>query len=194
MSALNPNNPDPDPMIHLSLYASDAKAACYALDMLATRMPSLMRDGAVACAARFKSALDSAQNEIALFASIRKGYGERSTNRQKAERRNAAQIVDALLGAGYELNLNNDADEEGEGENEGLALKDWTRDRAVVLAAMFATDYETLCARLPDDKKKKRLGVFFVYGNADNGSEVVSDYHIPLEEVIGPVMEKWQDD
>ncbi len=169
-------------MLNLSLSAPDAEnivriAESYGFSELA---------------ARLSGALQSAQNEIALFASVRTEYGSRSTNRQKAERRNVAQIVDALLAAGYELNLNNDADEEGEGENEGLALKAWTRDRSVILGAMFATDDETLIARVPGTSK--RLGVFMVYGNADNGCEVVSDYHVPLEEVIGPVMEKWQDD
>ncbi len=176
----------PDPMLNLSLSSSDANEIGYLLRTLPCR-------GAdeVALSARFTSACAAARNEVELFASIRTQYGATSINRQKAERRNAAQIVDALLSAGYELNLNNDADDEGEGENEGLALKDWTRDRAVILGAMFATDDETLCARIPGTKK--RLGVFFVYGNADDGSEVVSDYHIPLEPILEPVMRNWDE-
>jgi hypothetical protein len=175
-------------LVTVTLSREDLGAAHYALEMLETRLPSLNRPAMRETIERVAVAIVAAVNEAALFAGIRKGYGGRSEARQRCERRNAAAIVDALLAAGFELNLNNDADDEGTGENEGLALADWTRSRAVILAAMFAVDCETLCARKPDDKKKRRSGVFFVYGNADDGSEVVSDYHTSLEAVIGPVM------
>ena len=56
----------------------------------------------------------------------------------------------------------------------------WTQDLNVIRNSLQACDEEWLqLAKFGEDGKMTRAGWFFlVYGNADNGSEVVSDYGI----------------
>ncbi len=159
---------------------------------IAERLRAFNGPAAKALADRFVAAVDAAEAEAELFAGIHRGYGSRSEGRQRCERRNVAAIVDALLAAGYELNLNNGGDGHEAEDVAGLELPAWTRDRRVILAEMFATDDETLCARLPgSEEPKRRHGVYFVYGNADDGSEVASDWHCSLSAVVDPIVDSF---
>lgn len=92
----------------------------------------------------------------------------------------AAMTVDALLAAGYLLNVNNG------GQDDELKP---TTDRQAVLDAMFATDDEFLTVYTnhhPALAKTRSLGwVHFVYGNS--GYDVISDYTTNLEAVLAPV-------
>lgn len=99
--------------------------------------------------------------------------------RMLAETEIATMTVDALLAAGYRLNVNNG------GHEDELPLS--TADRQVVLDAMFQTDCEHLKAfKMPNGVERRCTGwVFFVYGNG--GYDVISDYTTNLEAVLAPV-------
>lgn len=90
----------------------------------------------------------------------------------------AAMTVDALLAAGYLLNVNNG------GQDDELKP---TTDRQAVLDAMFQTDLEHLKVWNAGDRIKEGCTgwVFFVYGNS--GYDVISDYTTNLEAVLAPV-------
>jgi hypothetical protein len=94
----------------------------------------------------------------------------------RAEREIREKTVDALLAAGYGLNLHNGGDAE--------ELTYYTFDRAEILAAMNLTDEEWLLAK----KLNGPSGwVRFVYGN--DGWDVINDYSVNLEDVLAPVNE-----
>jgi hypothetical protein len=178
-------------LVTVTLSREDLGAAHYALEMLETRLPSLNREAMRETLGRVAAAIVAGVNDAKLAATVHRGYGARSEARQLCERRNVAQIVDALLAAGYELNLNNGGEGHESEDCHGLELESWTRSRDVILSEMFATDDETLCARLPGEEL--RHGVFFVYGNADNGAEVASDWHVSLSHIIDPIVDSWPD-
>ncbi len=92
------------------------------------------------------------------------------------------RTVEALLAAGYALNIDNGGDE--------LELKRFTTDRAEVLGAMMETDEECLVAQaFARDEQGRPVTagqwVRFVYGN--DGYDVVNDYTTGLEAVMAPI-------
>jgi hypothetical protein len=96
------------------------------------------------------------------------------TNRENAELAIISAVVEALHAAGYDLALDNGGDE--------LAVNR-TRDKAAILAAMRATDSETLFALKGDANPVARNGrVFFVYGN--DGYDVIADNSASLESIL----------
>lgn len=89
------------------------------------------------------------------------------------------RVVDALLSAGYRLNVH-----DGDGFDD--RPKEPTTDRAAVLAELMQTDDEFLKAEPPVASVGMSRGwVRFVYGN--DGPDVVCDYSLSLEEVLSPV-------
>ena len=104
------------------------------------------------------------------------------TNEQRTtiERRVVTRTVDALLAAGFELNLENGGDD--------YELPDFTRDHKVFLDALFAADEDRIFARRPG--KLGRGWVYCVYGN--DGWDVISDYTTSLETVLAPI-NAWTD-
>ncbi len=178
-------------LLSLHLSGADAAAALDAIISLHTAqshslqpLPEGTLEETASLAARYAVALTAARNDAALYATVRTCYGERSTNRQKAERRNVAALVDALLAAGYTLNVFNGGDE--------AELPAYTADRAAVLGALFACDMEAIACRRMEDGKMKQREVQLVYGNADDGSEVVCDYSESLSPIIEPLSDSWQ--
>lgn len=101
--------------------------------------------------------------------------------RMVVEQEIAAMTVDALLAAGYLLNVRNGGDTP--------ELSAPTTDRQAVLDIMFATDDEFLVTFKPgrdltiDDRPDG--WVRFVYGN--DGYDLISDYTTNLEAVLAPV-------
>lgn len=91
--------------------------------------------------------------------------------RQRVEREIASAFIDEALSKGYSLNLNNGGDEH--------ELKSPTKDKGLLLDAMFATDEEHILVYKGDE----RFGwVFLVYGNG--GWDVISDYTTNLEDCM----------
>lgn len=84
------------------------------------------------------------------------------------------RTVDAMLAAGYSLNIDN-----GGVEPE---LPAFTKDRAEILAALMATDDEHLLIEVGANRVK---WVRFVYGN--DGYDVICDYQGSLESILAPV-------
>lgn len=81
----------------------------------------------------------------------------------------AAQIVNELIEHGFILSINNGGDD---------FEIDFTNDSSKVIAAMFATDEDTICA-INNEKKINQCHVWLVYGN--DGYDVISDYSVKLE-------------
>lgn len=95
--------------------------------------------------------------------------------RMAMERRIVTRTVDALLAAGFYLNIDN-----GGGSPE---LSHDTQDRALLLKNLGATDDEFLL--VSDGANTSHGWVRFVYGN--DGYDVISDYTTNLESVLAPV-------
>ncbi len=95
-------------------------------------------------------------------------------SRIQIERDIVTRVVDALLGAGLALRVN-----DGESFRPAAA----TLDRAAVLAELMETDDDTLEAHALTGRAV--YWVRFVYGNG--GYDVVSDYHTGLETILAPV-------
>lgn len=94
------------------------------------------------------------------------------------ERTIARATVNALLAAGFKLNINNGGDDD--------ELPAFTTDRAVIEAAMFASDEDRVMVRAPADANGHswRGWVLLIYGN---GIDVISDYTVNLEVPLTPV-------
>jgi hypothetical protein len=90
--------------------------------------------------------------------------------RQIVEREISTAVVDALLGAGYSLSVDNE-DEQTE----------YSTDRETILNWMYQTDVERVYAKNTDGVAF--AWVYFVYGN--DGWDVISDYTVNLESLIG---------
>ena len=99
--------------------------------------------------------------------------------RQTIERRVVTRTVEALLDAGYALNVNNGGDDH--------ELPDYTTDRAVILDALFATDADRIYAQ---QHGRVRDWVYCVYGN--DGWDVIADYTVTLDAVLAPI-NRWTD-
>lgn len=89
-------------------------------------------------------------------------YKVRLSNRQKAERQVVANLIAHLGRAGFELCAVNDGDE---------TLKVSTPQEAMEL--IFGVDEAWLYVRKQAGKKR---WIFLVMGNADDGSEIITDY------------------
>lgn len=87
------------------------------------------------------------------------------------ERQIVTAVVDALLGAGNALAV----------EDEEQGTGPFIRDRAQVLRTLFASDEDLLLVR-----GAHHGWVWFVYGN---GWDVLDDYSVSLENVLMPVNE-----
>lgn len=99
--------------------------------------------------------------------------------RQTIERRVVTRTVEALLDAGYALNVNNGGDDH--------ELPDYTTDRAVILDALFATGTDRIYAQ---QHGRVRDWVYCVYGN--DGWDVIADYTTTLDTVLAPI-NRWTD-
>lgn len=105
----------------------------------------------------------------------------RTCNRIRVEADIVTRTVDALLAAGYALNVENGG--------EGRELVRYTTERATVLRVLMDTDEDFLLA-VPAGETPKGWGgtayVQFVYGN--EGWEVICDYTTSLESALAPVL------
>lgn len=91
--------------------------------------------------------------------------------RQKVEREICTAVVDALLAAGFSIEVDNGDD-----------MTTQSDVRPTILEAMFKTDDERLYVERAG--ADKCVGwVYFVYGN--DGWDVISDYTVNLEPYIG---------
>lgn len=103
--------------------------------------------------------------------------------RKRLEKRIVKRVVRDLLAAGYEITVNNGGD-----SNEIL----YSTDFKAITAVLFATDSEHLLVR------KAEGGVSFVYVSfvylvyGNDGYDVVNDYGVSLEPVMGPI-NQWID-
>lgn len=97
------------------------------------------------------------------------------------ERTIVIRTIDALLDANFAISVRDGV--EGDGE---FVLRNSLR-KSAILAAMFTTDGDVLYVRRPDNGVQG--WVAFIYGN---GEDVIHDYTINLEPVIGPV-QAWID-
>lgn len=97
--------------------------------------------------------------------------------RQQTERRIVWRIILAVKKAGYTFNVNNGGDNH--------ELPEPTGNIKLLLDTMFATDDEHLIVF----KYGKRFGwVYFVYGNGNDGLDVVADYTMNLDHLIDPIL------
>lgn len=94
--------------------------------------------------------------------------------RQLVEKEISAAIVDALLKAGFELQINN-----GDSESRFMI------DRANIIKHLYLTDEDYIMVRHADNSDKTSVfgWVKLVYGN--DGWDVLSDYTTNLEKFIG---------
>lgn len=95
--------------------------------------------------------------------------------RQKVEREITTAVVDALLKAGYSLEVDN-----------GDEQIDPTANRESILKSMYQTDEERLYVYKiinGEFAAGSFAWVYFVYGN--DGWDVISDYTVNLESIIG---------
>lgn len=110
---------------------------------------------------------------------------------KKVERMIARRVILDALQAGYALNVNNGGDSH--------ELPSVSRDAEAVLAAMFATDDEHLLVyklvhdpKYPDDRAMdswKHIGwVYFIYGNGNDGLDVICDHSTNMEAVVAGAM------
>lgn len=93
---------------------------------------------------------------------------------QKIEREIAHKIIVDAKALGYKMNINN-------GGNV-LELEEATDDTHILLKTMFATDDEHLI--FYKDGRYKGF-IWLIYGN--DGTDVVCDYSVNLEEIMTPV-------
>ena len=104
-------------------------------------------------------------------------------NRIALEREIVIKTVDVLLAAGYALATN-----QGDGPDCNVP-KVPTRDRETILKELMEVDDEFLGVFDKDSNDEYHSMPFgwvrFVYGN--DGYDVISDYTVNLEEVLGPV-------
>lgn len=103
-------------------------------------------------------------------------------SRIRVEQRIVIKTVNALLKAGYTLNVYNGGD-----ENE---LSNPTRDKAALLGALMNTDDDYLMVYTnpePETEYKDVGWVRFVYGN--DGWDVISDYTTNLDKQLEPIEE-----
>lgn len=99
--------------------------------------------------------------------------------RLRAEGRNVAQVVTALRAAGHSLSVH---------DGEETTLRQ-SVDKADVMQHLGTTDADMLVAHNEAGAVVGR--VWLVYGNADDGSEVVSDYSMTLVPILEPITDKW---
>lgn len=94
--------------------------------------------------------------------------------RQIVEKEISAAIVDALLKAGFELQINN-----GDSESKFMI------DRANIIKHLYLTDEDRIFVRHADNSDPTSVfgWVYLVYGN--DGWDVLSDYTTNLKSVIG---------
>jgi hypothetical protein len=94
--------------------------------------------------------------------------------RQIVEKEITVTIVDALLKAGFELQVEN-----------GDSTSRWMIDRANIIQHLYLTDEDRIYVRKADNSDKTSVfgWVYLVYGN--DGWDVLSDYTVNLEKLIG---------
>lgn len=97
----------------------------------------------------------------------------------KSDKEAIRQAVQALQGAGYRLAVVWDG-------GEYVHVHD---DESEAIEAITAVGEATLYVRHPG--RKGMPGMFFVLGN--NPAEVIADYNVSLEPVLGPLTEGWWD-
>ena len=97
-------------------------------------------------------------------------------SKPKSDKAAIRQTIRALKKADYELDCVFDGE-------------DWIKPKteAEAIEAITAVDAATLYVELPTDDIAR--WVYFVMGN--DPEEVICDYTINLEHVIGPLMESW---
>ena len=95
------------------------------------------------------------------------------------DRGGVLQVIRALKAAGYTPFMAVD----GEGE------EFHTQNETELVENLMSCDDGTLYVRLPEGSERKTSHVYFVFGN--DPEEVVCDYGLSLEPVIGPLTESW---
>jgi hypothetical protein len=95
--------------------------------------------------------------------------------RLRVERLIAERVTRDLIAAGFALDVF---------DGEETTLKN-SREVGAVMPALMTTDEDHLIARRPEAPSTS-ASVLFVYGNG--GFDVISDYSVSLEPVIGPIM------
>lgn len=98
------------------------------------------------------------------------------------ERAVASRLVDGLLAVGLALNIDNGS--------ERPLLREWTVDRAQVLAVMFAGGEEEISAvESLSGGGVQLVGVVRIaYGRAADGSELVFDHSDELAEIVNAAL------
>lgn len=94
-------------------------------------------------------------------------------SRMRVERKIVRKTIAALLGAGYQVMVN-------DGEED---VTDFITDAKEIEAAMFSTDEDWLWARMTSAHPTRF--VRFIYGN--DGPDVMNDYSTGLEDILTPV-------
>ena len=95
--------------------------------------------------------------------------------RQIVEKEISAAIVDALVKAGFELQIDNP---------DSVYNSRWMTDRTNIIKHLYLTDDDRIYVRRTGKTAKSVEGwVYLVYGN--DGWDVLSDYTTNLEKYIG---------
>jgi len=82
------------------------------------------------------------------------------------EQQIAKKIIEAMIAEGYSVRIH---------DGEGWACKS-TKDASVAMAAIMSADEDMIHARKAVDGKMQTVGtVTLIYGNGNNGADVVSD-------------------
>ena len=87
------------------------------------------------------------------------------------EKRIVNVVIDELLAKDYSISVN---------DGEETTLRN-SQDKEQILSFMFTTDEDRLLTYSPDDE---RGWVLFLYGN---GIDVMSDYTVNLNDVVGHI-------
>lgn len=95
--------------------------------------------------------------------------------RERAERAAVRRVVRALLGAGLRISVN---------DGEAFPVKRSTSEREI-MAGCFSTGMDSLVCRNAEGVYQG--SVLLVYGNSPE--EVVCDYSVSLEAIVGPATE-----
>lgn len=94
------------------------------------------------------------------------------------EHRIVKLTVDALLQAGYTLQVN---------DGDSVRPTSHTGARSVILAELAETDDDTLLTRKTDETGRVKISfVRFVYGN--DGYDVIADYGMSLDSILEPII------
>ena len=92
----------------------------------------------------------------------------------------ATQLVERILAAGFTISVY-------DGEEYSISK---STDKAAILNAMGETDSDTLLLRHPIGGKGT---IFLVWGNADDGSDLVSDYSPATGTIDNLIHAHWEE-